>query len=162
MVWAQHAPEPSFSLQAHTIKATGAKRQGINYERRAQDYIETWMRVQESSIEYLRSPWLCYKALGSGEQLLYCQPDGLFVDLPNHRCTIVEIKLQHTSEAYFQIKKLYQPVLEIIYPDFVFSSLEIVKWLDPHTKFPVPFRLAEDLFYKDETKFGVHIYNSGK
>lgn len=162
VTWAQFAPEPSF-LSSTAIKVTGAKRQGINYERRAQEYIEAvvpWKEL-EPQTKYLKSPWLCYKTKSSGEQLLYCQPDGLIIQLEQKRCTIVEIKLQHTSEAFYQIKKLYQPVLEKVYPDFVFSALEIVKWLDPHTKFPVPFKLAEDIVYHD-VKFGVHIYNSGR
>jgi hypothetical protein len=162
LTWAQFAPEP-FSIES-IVKVTGAKRQGINYERKTQAYIEMQLANKSEGVKYIRSPWLCYKALGSGSRILFCQPDGLIMEVEQKRCVIVEIKLQHTAEAYWQVRRLYQPVLQFIYPDFTFSALEIVKWLDPHIspKFPESFKFAEDLLHYDPLKFGVHIYNPGR
>lgn len=163
MVWAQFAPEPPFA--SSSLRVTGAKRQGLNYEKRAQAYVEMQLaqkRISNPDLEYMKSPWLCFKALGNNGRTSYCQPDGLILDLAERHCVIVEIKLQHTAEAYWQVRKLYQPVLQVIYPTFTFSALEIVKWLDPHIKFPEAFKFAEDIWYNDQVKFGVHIFNSGR
>lgn len=163
VTWAQFAPEP-FAMSNTEIKVTGAKRQGINYEKRAQEYIETTLDKNEHNkkrLEYLRSPWLIFKTLASGDRLQYCQPDGVLLHRDALRGLIIEIKLQHTTEAYYQTRHLYQPVLEKIFPGFSFSILEVVKWLDPHIKFPEPFVYAETLLHFGH-KFGVHIYNSGR
>lgn len=161
VTWAQFAAEPPSFIAGSKI--TGAKRQGLNYEKRAQLYIETYIARNSSlpGIEYVRSPWLCYKSLGNNGKLSYCQPDGIILQRDALRGVIVEIKLQHTSEAYFQTRHLYQPVLEKIFPEFTFSVLEVTKWLDPHIKFPEPFIHAESLLHFD-AKFGVHIYDVRK
>ena len=42
----------------------------------------------------------------------YCQPDGLFFLRKEKAILIVEIKTTHMIKAWFQLRKLYQPVLE--------------------------------------------------
>ena len=160
--WAQFAPEPLTFADAPRV--TGARRQGVLYERKAQDYIAMALsqrQVMNDSLIYIKSPWLCYKNKNV-DKLFFCQPDGLIVELREKKLTIVEIKLQHTSETWYQVRKLYQPVVSAIYPGFQIAALEIVKWLDPHIPFPETFKFCEDVLYFDVDKFGVHIFNNGR
>lgn len=160
VTWAQFAPEPTFTAQP---RVTGKKRQGINYEKKAQDYVEFSLaqrRLSAGNLQYLRSPWLCYRIVGR-QDIFYCQPDGIILDSEQRKLVILEMKLSHTAHAWYQIRKLYQPVLSLIYPDYSMAALEIVRWLDPHVPFPETFKFVDDVVWFDVEKFGVHIFNPG-
>jgi hypothetical protein len=73
----------------------------------------------------------------SGARL--CVPDGILGrPVSDPLVIVVEIKVQHMPEAWWQLRELYQPVLETIYRDV--ALLEICKVYDPHTPFPEPVR----------------------
>lgn len=136
--WAVFAHENQ-SFMRPKYKATGRRLQGIKYETSAQKHI--------SSIAggtYLQSPWLKFCG-AQGEK--WCQPDGLLFDLESGIITIVEMKLQHTTDAWWQLRKLYQPVLEQMFPRnlWEFRVLEVVKWFDPAVPWPEPIHRLEHI-----------------
>ena len=90
-----------------------------------------------------------------------CQPDGLLIDIPEGRITIIEIKLQHTPAAWWQLEMLYAPVLSSLFAGgkFDFCLVEAVKWLDPSVPFPVTFQKLPDITFAEPGRFGVHICN---
>jgi hypothetical protein len=189
VVWAQFYPgEPQFTKNK---KASGARANGIRYEKKVQEYLRKqveggggccgncktpWPKDSSSppcddsfctfpyreggQLELIPSPWLVFKSGDRNSRDRFCQPDSLLVDTERKHITIVEIKLQHTSAAWWQIRQLYEPVLRRIYTNYTFSAMEIVKWLDPQTPFPETFFYAESVFDQNsEAKFGVHIFD---
>lgn len=58
---------------------------------------------------------------------------------------MVEIKFQHMPEAWWQLRKLYQPALEFKLRRPVFV-LEVCKSYDPAMPFPEPIELVENLW----------------
>jgi hypothetical protein len=105
---------------------------------------------------YVRSPWI--KFLSDG-RWRWCQPDGLLFLPEQGRLVVVEVKYQHTADAWWQVRHLYQPVLEHIFPRrlWEYEACEIVKWFDPAIVFPEKLVLAldPDMRHKD---FKVHIW----
>lgn len=88
-----------------------------------------------------------------------CQPDGLIFNFHRGTIVIVEFKLRHTSEAYYQLTQLYAPVLSHLFPRPLWrlGLCEVVRWYDPSTIFPVVPRLREHVEDCDEGYVGVHI-----
>jgi len=140
---------------ATTRGIKGAKAAGIRYERKAQSHL-----CAKYPLTYVQGPWLTYRTLGHPRPY-YCQPDGLFVDFERGVVTIVEIKIKHTATAWWQLRRLYEPVLRnLLGPDlWEFSFLEIVRWYDPHVAFPQEHSLMRDPSRLNPGAFGVHIWS---
>jgi hypothetical protein len=73
----------------------------------------------------------------------------------------VEVKYSHTPEAFFQVEHLYVPVLRAFIGDSYWriATVEVVKWYDPSTRFPVRPVLRENLEDVKVGEFAVHILN---
>lgn len=150
---AQHILHAEFTFppQLRHRRYTGRRLQGIRYERAVQEYLG--FRYGDS---YVASPWIKFFADGKWR---WCQPDGLLVDPLGGRIVIVEVKYQHTADAWWQVRHLYQPVLEFMLPPglWTYEVCEVVKWYDPAVVFPERVVLANevDMRHKD---FKVHIW----
>lgn len=143
--------EPPFLRER---KRRGRKADGIRYEKRVHGYLARrfgWM--------YLASPWLRFLS-ADAERWRWCQPDGLIIDPLGGRITLVEVKFQHTSDAWWQTRELYLPVLKVILPPALwsYSVVEVTRWYDPAVKVPDRVVLTEDLMHLREREFGVHIW----
>lgn len=165
VVWAQFYPgQPQFT---NTSKPRGSRADGIRYEQKAQAYLRKGFEADpfgrfrnDDGWELLPSPWLVFKAGSRDARDRFCQPDALLVNQELKHCAIVEIKLQHTPHAWWQVRQLYEPVLRRVYTNYAFSAMEIVKWLDPSIAFPETFYYAQNpLDRNSEHKFGVHIFD---
>jgi hypothetical protein len=109
---------------------------------------------------YVPGPWLYFSA-EHGVQ--WCQPDGLIIDLKGGKIVIVEMKYQHTTDAWWQMRHLYLPVLRHIFPEALwdFKLLEVVKWYDGMLQWPEPTRLVAhplDALTIPGTSTGIHIW----
>lgn len=133
---------------------TGRRLEGIRYERKVQDYLSTFYGEN-----YLASPWLRFFPAGDGARWRWCQPDGILLDPRRGKITIVEVKYQHTSDAWYQVKELYLPVLQVMFPSplWTFDFCEVVKWYDPDTAFPEKVVLAQEVSMRHPS-FKVHIW----
>lgn len=132
-------------------KYTGKKALGVKYEKQVQAYL-----LDLYGDRYLESPWFRFWVEGRPR---WCQPDGLLFDFSAGRITIIEVKYQHTLKAWYQIKKLYLPVLQTLFPSHLwrFNYCEIVRWYDPNTVFPEPVLLTHDIAQVSQS-FQVHIW----
>lgn len=86
-----------------------------------------------------------------------CYPDGLL--LKADRTVIIEIKVRHMPEAWWQLRELYSKVLSG-YRGLPLQVIEIVRTYDPAMPFPEPILLLSELcaYTKDATllsSFGV-------
>lgn len=130
---------------------SGRRAQGVRYEKLVQEYLG-W-RYGDL---YLPSPWIKFFAEGKWR---WCQPDGVLFVPEQGRIVIVEVKYQHTLDAWWQVRHLYQPVLEHMFPNLLwkYEVCEVVKWYDPAIQYPERVVLAQevDMPHRD---FKVHIW----
>lgn len=153
----QHVDWAGFAARAPHFggpRARGSAKQkaGRRYERRAQEYLE-----QLFPDDYVASPWLVFR-LKQEPFVRWCQPDGIRVDPWARTITIVEIKLSHTPDAYTQINGIYMPVLQHIFHGWDFRQVEVARWYDPNTHFPVPVQLISHVQLAPRGRFAVHLY----
>lgn len=130
-----------------------AKRAGIAYERKVHRHFSSfWPK------EWRTHPWIRFSDK-SGSR--YCCPDALLVSPRRQRCIIVEVKYTHTSDAWWQLRKLYEPVVQKIFGARLQTSiLEITKSYDPAIPFPEPIdflRKISDVWRLDG-KMGVFVW----
>lgn len=125
------APHPS------ARRASTAQREGIRYQRK----IERWAVGGKFDGSITFSPWY-YFVDGSGRRH-FCQPDILFDD--GAAMVVAEVKLSWTADAWWQLRRLYLPVLAKIYPRRVLIPLCICKSFDPAVAAPEEVNLIPDL-----------------
>lgn len=134
---------------------------GVIYERKVQAHL-----LERFAHLYHPSPWFTFWDSGGTpgrESRRWCQPDGLLLDPWLGTIIICEIKYQHTSDAWWQLRRLYLPVVRAAFPATLWSisCLEIVKWYDPATLFPEPTVLLYDPSLRTPRLngcIGVHIF----
>lgn len=151
--WVKWSPVPPPFI--NTKKRKGKRAQGIAYEKK-------WHMFALESFKgiYVPSPWFYFKEVGV-DKPRWCQPDGLLIELETGRITIVECKLQHTSDAWWQLRWLYLPVVSAAFPasHWQFSVVEVVKWFDCATFFPEKVKMKPDVRDVHSNEFGVHIWH---
>lgn len=107
--------------------STPAQRSGLRYQRKVCD--ELRLLVKRESL--LVGPWLEY-AVGLDRR--YCQPDALLfhADL----IYIFEMKLSSTTDAWWQLRHLYEPVVRFLHPTLRLVLVNVVKSHYPEVRFP--------------------------
>lgn len=130
---------------------TGRRAQGVRYEKLVQEYL--LFRYPQT---YLPSPWIRFR---NADGVRWCQPDGLLFLPLEGRIIIIEVKYQHTPDAWWQTKCLYMPVIEKIFPRplWELDVVEVVKWFDPAIAFPERVVLANEVTMRHKD-FKVHIW----
>lgn len=129
----------------------GRRGQGLAYEAKVH---EEFLRRYHG---YLPSPWFSFKDDAGYRK--WCQTDGLLVDPFHGKITIIEIKYQHTAQAYDQLFHLYTPVLRARFAGiYDIACCEVVKWFDCATLCPVNPTLCDDPQHARENVFNVHIW----
>ena len=149
--WVKYSPEaPPF---IRNPPQRGRRAEGIRYERKVQTHLS------ELYNDYVASPWFIFKELGT-YKTRWCQPDGLLFNTHRGQITIMECKLRHTAEAWWQMKWLYLPVIAKAFPPDLwrYGMCEVVKWYDPATPFPEETRFKATLAETRPGEIGVHIY----
>lgn len=142
----------------HEVHLRGVRRKGMLFERR----VNRFLRDHYGEDSYLQGPWVRFVSAGE-RQPRWCQPDAIIVDELGRRIIIVEIKLRHTSDAWYQLRRLYEPVLRVVYgPRWDFALCEVVKWFDPSTAFPERFDMVKMPHEVSPWRIGVCVYASDR
>jgi len=150
LLWARFAATvPKFYIRH---KTSARQKMGIAFEDKLQ-----W-QLFESNWNYVPRPWLQFMRKGEG-RLQHCQPDGLLIDPVAGLIVVVEVKLAHTTDAWWQMRQLYVPVLRHIFPErrWTYRCVTIVKWFDPAIKFPEPLCLIDKIHEAPAKGVGVII-----
>lgn len=71
---------------------------------------------------------------------------------------VVEIKLSHCSEAWYQLFDLYIPVVQAIFPGWEMAGVQVCKWFDPSRPVPQAPTMRERIEDAIPNAFNVHIY----
>lgn len=148
--WARLAANPPLFGQRNQ-RRKGRRAMGIKYERKVQGAL-----AEQFGEEYIPSPWFQYLS-GDAPRMQWCQPDGLHVDLPGGRITIVEVKYQHTVDAWYQLYRYLAIVRHVFGEIWDYSLCEVVKWYDCAVAFPEPVQLLPRLDAAKPGAFHVHI-----
>lgn len=118
----------------HAKGRTHAQKAGLRYERKVLDVL--------SSVygrDFLPSPSILYEDSGGLHRAI---PDGLLI-LPHlRRVIIVEVKLAHTERAWWQLFRLYSPLIVALYPGYTTRAVEICRSYDPAVTLPGPVSYA--------------------
>lgn len=152
--WVRHslrAPDFTFARE----RSTEAQRAGLRYERKAHQHFEG-----QYPLLYVAGPWLHFSSSIGGER--WCQPDAWLVDVRRGVITVLEYKLRHTSDAWWQLRKLYEPVTRALFGSrqWEIGVMEIVQSFDPSTSFPEQVIRMRDISELEPGRFGVHIWDS--
>jgi hypothetical protein len=140
--------EPHFVEAGYAVE--GALRAGQRYEARVQESLSA-----QYPDTYVRSPWFIFSGEGG---MRYCQADGLLFDFPSAQITIVEIKLHHCIEAWWQLVHLYQPVVAATFGmSWKLALAEVCKAHDPLVSLPVVSQLHADLTKCRPEEYSIHI-----
>lgn len=114
---------------------TAAQKAGLRYEAKVHRYME-----EHFGEAYRASPLIRFQDDNGVRQ---CIPDGLLQ--VRGRVVIFEVKHQHMPEAWWQLKRLYQPVVEALFPAVPVHVVEVCRSYDPSTPFPCSVHLIENI-----------------
>jgi len=115
---------------------SAAQKAGIRYERKV---------VAELSAEFGKefSPSLWFKFDDRHATGRWCQVDGL--RKTEISLTIFEVKSRFISDAGYQLRHLYLPVVRCAFPNLPIHLVVICKSFDPWTAFPEAYSLIPSL-----------------
>lgn len=116
--------------------ATVSQRLGLAFETRVHDVLDAIY-----GIDYRASPSILYEDRRGTHRAI---PDGLL--RIGRTLVVVECKLSHTERAYWQLQKLYIPLLRhLTQKDVRIVGVEICRNFDPDLRWPEPFSCLESL-----------------
>ena len=152
--WAENSLNTPPFLTSTKKKARGAVAKGLKYEQDFKNYME-----DRFGGLYVPGPWFHYREIGK-EKNKWCQPDGLLFIPRLGKVYIIETKLKHTSDAWWQLKHLYLPVVAKLFPPnlWEYCLIEVVRWYDPQINFQEKVRMCPDVLSVEPGEFGVHIW----
>jgi hypothetical protein len=116
-------------------KGTPAQRMGLRYERKVLSYLSGVFPG------FIPSQWFRY-ASDAGTK--WCQVDGLLL-LPGGKVLIFEVKYSFVEAAWWQLRKLYEPVVRRAYYAREVGLCLICRSYDPSKRFPEEVELLPDL-----------------
>jgi len=113
---------------------TLAQRAGLRYEAKAQLYL------RQQIPDYIEAPVLTLLAGGNVRRVI---PDGML--LRGELAYVFEIKSQHTHAAWWQLRRLYEPVVRELGGIEDVICVEVVRSYDPSIGFPEDIDLCRSI-----------------
>lgn len=117
----------------------GSRKRGLVYEAQVVEKLEK--RLPEGWVG-VAGPWFLYLDKWAKER--YAQPDWLGFCVPEGLICIVEVKLTRTPKAWWQLNRLYRPLVEQVFPDWEIALLEVAS-KPKHFPLPEPVNLVPSL-----------------
>ncbi len=108
---------------------------GLRYEQKALNYLYQF----DLFLDHL--PFNFF-ADGCGGKAI---PDGVLLVPRMRELVVVEIKLRHTTEAWFQLNRFYIPIVRKAFPQLKVISCELVRSYDPGVTLPGRYELVQDI-----------------
>lgn len=121
--------EGPFGCTPRRISGSAAQRAGKRYERKALAYLAGVL-----GRSFAPSRWFRFY---DGTKLRYCQVDGLLRD--DEGIVIFEVKVSFTADAYWQLRKLYEPVVRCALAPKRVQLVVVCRSFDPAIAFPEPY-----------------------
>jgi len=153
ILWARPSPTaPPFARGK--MRRVGRRAQGMKYEKRGHEYFQGLY-----GDFYISNPWFVFQEEETPAPR-WCQPDALLFNPAQGKIHILEFKYQHTSDAWWQLRQLYFPVIRSLFPAHLWdiALCEVVKWYDPAVTFPENIVMAKEPNIVLAGRLGVHIW----
>lgn len=109
-------------------RARGVKRKGIKYEKAVLEWVTP--QLEELNCTVYRSQWLSYRKPRHVRRN-FAQPDLYAVSESTEIGYIVEVKLTRCAKAWYQLNRLYEPLLQDMYPGRSWIKIEIASKIVP-------------------------------
>ena len=129
-----HSVQVRWDLYNHHIPAPrrGAKGLGVRFEQKALRCPSPLVPVALSQ-RFVSNPILEF-IQGSRRQRAI--PDALLFSADWKSILVVECKLRHTADAFYQMQGFYLPLVSRAFPSFRVCTLELCKFYDPVVRLP--------------------------
>lgn len=115
---------------------TASQKAGLAYEQKVVDVLSAIYGDQ-----FCRAPSILYDDRTGCRMAI---PDGVL--RVRSELVIIEVKLSHCEKAWWQLNRLYLPLLSaLVLPGTRISTVEICRHYDPEVRFPVPGELVTSL-----------------
>jgi hypothetical protein len=125
---------------------SGAQKAGLAYQSRVGRHLGDTC----PATSVVSGPWFYYS--DATRVRSYCQPDFLIRTLSGRALVVVEAKLRWTSDAWWQLRSLYLPVLRKAMLGETLLPLCICRSYDPAIRIPEPVNFVDEV---DECKPGL-------
>lgn len=120
-----------FGRSPTPLRGTQAQKAGIRYERKVTSFLRSCF------FDGLQvGPWFEFLDVNGGRR--YCQPDALWLSKDKSFAIIFEVKIRFTSDAYYQLRKLYAPVVRKALEPQRIGLVNVCRSFDPAVPFPEP------------------------
>lgn len=162
----QVPPPPNFRPVLDPRGTCFANAGGFNYTGNTEAQ-RSGVRYENKVFRFLKKIWPSCRInplldFYDGRERRRCRPDVLHFDFEKGLGLIIEVKIQHVPDAWWQLRKLYQPVVSQLYGKHIpLRVMEIVRSYDPAVPFPEEVEVLtrlEDIW--DCEKMGVFIWRS--
>ena len=117
------------------VRARGAKKIGLSYERRVLDVLSA---IYGSA--FRASPVIRYDV---GRKWKAAIPDGVL--RLGDTILVIEVKLAHTERVWEQLMGRYAPLVRILEPHLRLRTIEVCRSYDPAISLPGPHTLTTSL-----------------
>lgn len=117
----------------------GSRKRGLLYESQVVERLEARL---PSGWVGVAGPWFLYVDKFARER--YAQPDWLGFCFERGLICIVEVKLTRSPKAWWQLNKLYRPLVERLFPEWELSMVEVAS-KPKHFPLPEPVNLVRSL-----------------
>ena len=132
---------PSFVSSKKKKRKRGAVAAGMVFEKHGHQLFNDL--YQEL---YVPAPWIKFRNTANPRLMRLCQPDGLIVDVRRNTLTIIEFKLRHTSDSWFQLRLLYYPIIRRMFGQaWHIRILEVAKYPNPEVIIPENAALIREI-----------------
>lgn len=131
---------------------SAAQRAGVRYEELVREHLLLLFKG-----DYRPSPQIRFTSDGESRM---CVPDGVLIREPV--AFVFEIKSRHTDQAWWQLRRLYAPVVAELPFIRRVVCIEVCRSFDPAVEWPEEFTRCYDLpfFVSDPWKdLGVFVWN---
>lgn len=148
---------PSFATAKR--RARGAKGAGLRYEEKAQEQIR--QDFARHGIAYVPSPWFKYRRRSAPDRENFAQPDGIAPDPKTGTIYLIEIKIKHTPDSYFQLLDRYVPLLDGFFNRterlWKIAPVEVCRWYDPRIPYPCQVVMIDEIHLAQPKDLSVHV-----
>lgn len=114
---------------------TSAQKIGIRYERKVLKELGAI-----HGPEFSPSQWFSYRVPNDTARR-WCQVDGFLST--SSGITLFEVKSRFSSDAWYQLRRLYEPVVRGVFPTVPLRLVVVCRSFDPWTPFPEAYTLIE-------------------
>lgn len=111
-------------------RPTPAQLAGLRYEKKVKEWLALELRPW-----FEEGVWFEYHDYSG---MHYCQLDGLSLDPVSQTAILFEVKLRWCADAWWQLCRLYAPVLRVAFPTTSFIPVVITRTYDPAIVVPSP------------------------